>query len=51
MGGSIAQGHRADNPADDRITAALGENTKRPQHLMRLLAQKEGTFSGESGAQ
>ena len=30
---SIAQGYRADNPADDRITAALGKNTKRPQHL------------------
>ena len=29
----IAQGYRADNPADDRITAALGTNTKRPQHL------------------
>ena len=30
---SIAQGYRTDNPADDRITAALGKNTKRPQHL------------------
>ena len=30
---SIAQAYRADNPADDRITAALGKNTKRPQHL------------------
>lgn len=30
---SIAQGYRGDNPADDRITAALGKNTKRPQHL------------------
>ncbi|MCE2528024.1 MAG: integrase arm-type DNA-binding domain-containing protein, partial [Actinomycetia bacterium] len=30
---SIAHGYRADNPGDDRITAALGKNTKRPQHL------------------
>lgn len=30
---SIAHGYRRDNPADDRITAALGKNTKRPQHL------------------
>ena len=33
---SIAQGFREDNPADDRITAALGSNTKRAQHLQAL---------------
>ena len=32
----IAQGFREDNPADDRITAALGSNTQRPQHLKAL---------------
>jgi integrase len=33
---SIAQGFREDNPADDQITAALGNNTKRAQHLQAL---------------
>lgn len=33
---SIAQGFREDNPADDRITAALGSNTQRAQHLQAL---------------
>ena len=33
---SIAQGFREDNPADDRITAALGSNNKRPQHMKAL---------------
>ena len=33
---SIAQGFREDNPADDRITAALGSNTQRTQHLLAL---------------
>jgi len=33
---SIAQGFREDNPADDRITAALGSNAKRAQHLQAL---------------
>ena len=33
---SIAQGFREDNPADDRITAALGTNTRRAQHLQAL---------------
>ncbi|MCQ3804224.1 MAG: tyrosine-type recombinase/integrase [Acidimicrobiia bacterium] len=32
----IAQGFRDDNPADDRITAALGSNTQRPQHMKAL---------------
>ena len=32
----IAQGFREDNPADDRITAALGSNTQRPQHMKAL---------------
>ena len=32
----IAQGLREDNPADDRITAALGSNTQRPQHMKAL---------------
>ena len=32
----IAQGFREDNPADDRITAALGTNTQRPQHMKAL---------------
>ncbi|MDE0232823.1 MAG: tyrosine-type recombinase/integrase [bacterium] len=32
----IAQGFRENNPADDRITAALGSNTKRPQHMKAL---------------
>ena len=30
---SIAQGFREDNPADDRITAALGTNARPPKHL------------------
>ena len=33
---SIAQGYREDNPADDRITAALGTNKQRPQHMKAL---------------
>ena len=33
---SIAQGYRDDNPADDRITAALGSNKQRPQHMKAL---------------
>ena len=33
---SIAQGYREDNPADDRITAALGSNNHRPQHMKAL---------------
>ena len=33
---SIAQGFREDNPADDRITAALGSNKQRPQHMKAL---------------
>ena len=33
---SIAQGFREDNPADDRITAALGSNTQRAQHLQAI---------------
>ena len=33
---SIAQGFRDDNPADDRITAALGSNTQRAHHLQAL---------------
>ena len=32
----IAQGFRENNPADDRITAALGSNTQRPQHMKAL---------------
>ena len=32
----IAQGFREDNPADERITAALGSNTQRPQHMKAL---------------
>ena len=32
----IAQGFRQDNPADERITAALGSNTQRPQHMKAL---------------
>ena len=32
----IAQGFREDNPADERITAALGTNTQRPQHMKAL---------------
>ena len=30
---SIAQGFQEDNPADERVTAALGSNKKRPQHM------------------
>lgn len=33
---SIAQGFRDDNPADNRITAALGSNSQRAQHLLAL---------------
>ena len=33
---SIAQGFREDNPADGRITAALGSNKQRPQHMKAL---------------
>ena len=32
----IAQGFRQNNPADERITAALGTNTQRPQHMKAL---------------
>ena len=32
----IAQGFREDNPADDRITAALGSNKQPPQHMKAL---------------
>ncbi|MCE2526121.1 MAG: tyrosine-type recombinase/integrase [Actinomycetia bacterium] len=32
----IAQGFREDNPADDRITAALGTNKQRPKHMKAL---------------
>ena len=32
----IAQGFRENNPADDRITAALASNTQRPQHMKAL---------------
>ncbi len=43
---SIAQGYRPDNPADDRITAALGKNTKRPQHLKAVHHSKVGPAIG-----
>ena len=33
---SIAQGYRSDNPADDRITAALGRNTRPTTHQRAL---------------
>ena len=33
---SIAQGFRDDNPANNRITAALGSNSQRAQHLLAL---------------
>ena len=39
---SIAQGFREDNPADDRITAALGANAQRPQHMKALHHSKVG---------
>lgn len=29
---AIAQGYREDNPADERVTAALGRNTRPPTH-------------------
>ena len=32
----IAQGFRDENPADERITAALGSNSQRPQHMKAL---------------
>ena len=32
----IAQGFREDNPAHERITAALGSNTQQPQHMNAL---------------
>ncbi len=38
----IAQGFRENNPADDRITAALGSNTQRPQHMKALPHSKVG---------
>ncbi len=38
----IAQGLREDNPADERITAALGTNTQRPQHMKALHHSKVG---------
>ena len=38
----IAQGFRENNPADDRITAALGSNTQRPQHMKALPHNKVG---------
>ena len=33
---AVAQGYRQDNPADDRITAALGSNRKPPKHARAL---------------
>ena len=39
----IAQDFREDNPADDRITAALGPNTQRPQHMKALHHSQVGT--------
>ena len=42
----IAQGFRENNPADDRITAALGSNTQRPQHMKALPHSKVGAASG-----
>ena len=39
----IAQGFREDNPADERITAALGSNTQRPQHMKALHHSQVGT--------
>ena len=38
----IAQGFRENNPADDRITAALGSNSQRPQHMKALPHSKVG---------
>ena len=33
---AVAQGHRQDNPVDDRIAAALGSNRKPPKHAKAL---------------
>jgi integrase len=38
----IAQGLREDNPADDRITAALGSNKQRPKHMKALPHREVG---------
>ena len=40
---SIAQGFRQDNPADDRVTAALGRNTRPPTHQKAIHHSKVGT--------
>ena len=40
---SIAQGYRSDNPADDRVTAALGRNTRPPTHQKAIHHSKVGT--------
>ena len=42
----IAQGFRENNPADERITAALGSNTQRPQHMKALPHSKVGAAIG-----
>ena len=39
---SIAQGHRSDNPADERVLAALGKNTRPPTHQRALHHSKVG---------
>ena len=39
---SIAHGFREYNPADERITAALGTNTQRPKHMKALHHSKVG---------
>ena len=39
---SIAHGFREHNPADERITAALGTNTQRPKHMKALHHSKVG---------
>ena len=33
---AIARGYREDNPADERVVAALGRNTKPPTHHKAL---------------
>ena len=40
---SIAQGFRVDNPADERITAALGKNARPSTHQRALHHSKVGT--------
>ena len=44
----IAQGFRDDNPADDRITAALGSNTQRPLHMKALPHKWSAQLFGRS---